>query len=190
MDKFSIPIIEELLDELHAAAFFSEIDLRLASEDAPCWYWENNIRTHEGHYKFLVMPFVLTNGPSTFQALMNSIFKSHLRKFILVFFDNILIYGSTYTQHLSHLGAVFEVLRKNTLFAKKSKFSFGKQEVEYLGLVITGQGIPPIPTRLKQSMTSQYTTQSSSWGVFWDLQGIIEDLRSIMASLASHLHSF
>jgi hypothetical protein len=98
-------------------------------------------RTYFGHFEFIVMPFGLTNVSATFQALMNTIFVAYLRKFVLVFFDDILIYSHTMQDHMVHLQTVLQLLRSNHLTTKKSKCAFAVNQVEYLGHIISGQGV-------------------------------------------------
>ena len=108
--------------------------------------------SHEGHSEFKVMPFGLTNAPAMFQATMNKLFHPFLRKFILEFFDDILIYSRTWKEHLEHLIQVLTILEENKFYAKKSKCTFGKEEVDYLGHKISKEGVKVYPSKIKAIM--------------------------------------
>jgi len=126
-DRFPMPTIDELLNELGGASWFSKLDLRqgfhqirMSDEDIP----KTAFRTHQGHYEFNAMPFGLYNTPSTFQAQMNDLFKPFLRRFVIVFFDDILVYNPSLQEHLHHLEQVFKTLVSGQFFLKLSKCMF------------------------------------------------------------------
>jgi hypothetical protein len=142
-DKFLIPVVEELLDELRGASF-TKLDLRSGYHQVlmhPDDVHMTAFRTHQGLFEFLVMPFGLTNVSAMFQALMNDVLRPFLRRFVLVFFDDILIYSSAWSEHLRHVCLVFKQLQAHKLYLKKSKCFLGARYVPYLGHVISADGV-------------------------------------------------
>jgi hypothetical protein len=101
------------------------------------------------HYEFLVMPFDLCNAPSTSQSLMDHVFHPFLRHFVLVFFDDILIYRKTWQAHLAHVDQVLQLISRHKLYLKKSKFDFGASEVDYLVHVVGKDGFRVDPKKIE-----------------------------------------
>ncbi|XP_031108422.1 uncharacterized protein LOC116012892, partial [Ipomoea triloba] len=139
-NRYPLPRIDDLFDQLKGARVFSKIDLRsgyhqvrVVEQDIP----KTAFRTRYGHYEFAVMPFGVTNAPGTFMDLMNRIFLPYLDKFIVVFIDDILVYSKTPEEHEEHLRTVLQMLREKKLFAKLSKCEFWREEVAFLGHIIT-----------------------------------------------------
>lgn len=150
-----MPIIEEILDELAGAQCFTKLDMRAGYHQVrmhPANEYKTAFKTHQGHYQFKVMPFGLTNAPATFQCIMNHILQPFLRKFVLVFLDDILIYSATIEDHVEHLQLVLEQLRKHQFFLKATKCSFAQPRLEYLGHIISGKGVSIDPTKIHATL--------------------------------------
>ncbi|CAI5484812.1 unnamed protein product [Closterium sp. Yama58-4] len=151
-NKYPIPRIDDLLDQLRGATVFSKLDL---------WsgYWQikmadNSIhktafRTRYGSYKYLVMPFGLCNAPATFQAEMNHILRPLLDECVVVYLDDILIYSKSMKEHVEHLRKTFEILRKNKFYVKLSKSDFALKKVQFLGHMVSAEGVHVDPRKIE-----------------------------------------
>ncbi|XP_062021178.1 uncharacterized protein LOC133737687 [Rosa rugosa] len=138
-NKYSIPLIAYLFDQLSGAKYFTKIDLRsgyyqvrIAEGDEP----KTACVTRYGAFEFLVMSFGLTNAPATFYTLMNQVFQDYLDKFVVVYLDDIVVYNSTLEEHVEHLKLVFQQLRDNQLYVKSEKCSFAQVTIKFLGHII------------------------------------------------------
>ncbi|GJZ64092.1 putative reverse transcriptase domain-containing protein [Tanacetum coccineum] len=151
-NRYPLPRIDDLFDQLQVSSVYSKIDLRLGyhqlrvrEEDI----LKTAFRTRYGHYEFQVMPFGLTNAPAVFMDLMNHVCKLYLDKFVIVFIDDILIYSKNKKEHEEHLKAILELLKKEELYAKFSKCEFWIPKVQFLGHVIDSQGIHVDPAKIE-----------------------------------------
>ncbi|GJT57291.1 putative reverse transcriptase domain-containing protein [Tanacetum coccineum] len=151
-NRYPLPRIDDLFDQLQGSRFFSKIDLRSGYHQLRVH--EDDIqktmfRTRYGHFEFIVMPFGLTNALVVFIDLMNRVCRPYLDKFMIVFIDDILIYSKTQEEHVEHLRLVLELLKKEKLYAKFSKCEFWLREVQFLGHVINGNGIHVDPSKVE-----------------------------------------
>ena len=151
-NKYPLPRIDDLLDQLKGAKYFSKIDLRsgyhqmkIRSEDIP----KTAFVTRYGQYEFTVVSFGLTNAPAYFMNMMNKVFMEELDKFVVVFIDDILVYSATAREHEEHLRIVLERLREHQLYAKFSKCEFWLEEVAFLGHVLTAKGVAVDPSKIQ-----------------------------------------
>ncbi|KAL0546071.1 hypothetical protein IC582_015976 [Cucumis melo] len=151
-NRYPLPRIDDLFDQLQGATVFSKIDLRsgyhqlrIKDEDVP----KTAFRSRYGHYKFIVMSFGLTNAPAIFMDLMNRVFREFLDTFVIVFIDDILIYSKTEAEHEEHLRMVLQTLRDNKLYAKFSKCEFWLKQVSFLGHVVSKAGVSVDPAKIE-----------------------------------------
>ncbi|KAL0537620.1 hypothetical protein IC582_026603 [Cucumis melo] len=151
-NRYPLPRIDDLFDQLQGATVFSEIDLRsgyhqlrIKDGDVP----KTAFRSRYGHYEFIVMPFGLTNAPAVFMDLMNRVFREFLDTFVIVFIDDILIYSKTEAEHEEHLRIVLQTLRDNKLYARFSKCEFWLKHVSFLGHVVSKAGVSVDPAKIE-----------------------------------------
>ena len=146
-NRYPLPRIDDLIDQLRGARVYSKIDLRTSyhqlrvrEADIP----KTAFRTRYGHFEFTVMPFGLTNAPVAFMDLMNRVFQPYLDQFVVVFVDDILIYSQSEVEHEDHLRIILQLLRDHQLYAKFSKWEFWLTEVGFLGHVVSvGMSVDP-----------------------------------------------
>ena len=150
-DRHPLPLIGESLDRLRSATIFTKLDLRagyylvrIAEGDE----WKTAFRTRYGHFEYKIMPFGLTNAPATFQHLMNDVLRDFLDDFAIVYLDDILIYSRSLDEHKRHVRLVLERLRANGLFAKPEKCAFHQTEIEYLGYLVSSDGVKMDPKKV------------------------------------------
>ncbi|KAL0536597.1 hypothetical protein IC582_025549 [Cucumis melo] len=151
-NRYPLPRIDDLFDQLQGATVFSKIDLRsgyhqlrIKDEDVP----KTAFRSRYGHYEFIVMSFGLTNAPAVFMDLMNRVFREFLDTFVIVFIDDILIYSKMEAEHEEHLRLVLQTLRENKLYAKFSKCEFWLKQVSFLGHVVSKAGVSVDPAKIE-----------------------------------------
>ena len=151
-NRYPLPRIDNLFDQLQGSSVYSKIDLRsgyhqlrVREEDIP----KTAFRTRYGHYELQVMPFGLTNAPAVFMDLMNRVCKPYLDKFVIVFIDDILIYSKNEQKHEENLKLILELLKKEELYAKFSKCELWISTVQFLGHAIDKQGIHVDPAKIE-----------------------------------------
>lgn len=151
-NKYPLPWIDDLFDQLSGARVFSQLDLatgfhqlRIAEDSIPL----TSFHTRYGSYEWLVIPFGLTNAPAYFVDLMNKVFKDFLDRFVLIFINDILVYSKTEEEHEKHLQIVLETHRSNQLKAKFSKCHFRQSRVKFLGHIISESGISVDPSKIE-----------------------------------------
>jgi hypothetical protein len=178
-DRFPLPHIQDLLDQVSQSTIFSSLDLqtgynqiRIADSDVE----KTAFTTPYGHFQFKVLSFGLTNAPATFQRLMHRIFAPYIGKFVLVYLDDVLIMSKAPEEHLTHLRLVLEVLEKQQLYAKLSKCEFGKTTLKFLGHVVSAGTVSADPDKIKVLQN-------------WDVPRSLQQLRSFLG-LANYFRRF
>jgi hypothetical protein len=193
-NKYLLPRIEDLFEQMRGSRVFSKIDLRLGYRQMkirPSDIPKMAFLTRYGLYEFTVMSFGLTNALAYFMNLMNKMFMEYLDRFIVVFIDDILIYSKSESDHEEHLRLVLQKLRDNQLYAKFSKCEFWIDEVPFLRHIISNGGISVDPAKVKEivvwSIPTTVTEIRSFLGLVGYYQRFIEGFSKIAKPMTSLL---
>lgn len=157
--------------------------MKIKESDIP----KSAFRTRYGHYEFVVMPFGLTNAPAAFMDLMNRVFKEYLDEFLIVFIDDILIYSRDREEHAEHLRVALQILKEHWLYAKFSKCEFWLENVQFLGHVISKEGITVDPTKIEAVSRWSRPTSVTEIRSFLGLAGYYRRFVEGFSSLAAPL---
>ena len=189
-NKYPLPYIEELFDQLQGARVFSKLDLRqgyyqlkIKEEDVP----KTAFNTRYSHYEFLVMPFGLTNAPTAFMDLMQLVFQPYLNQFVMIFIDDILVYSKSEEDRERDLRIVLQTLRENKLFTKFSKCEFWLKEISFLGHIISEEGIRVDPSMITDILNWKRSTTVTEVRSFLRLAGYYRKFVKNFSRIASPL---
>lgn len=192
--RFPIPRLDDMLDMLYGSCVFTKIDFRSGYHQLqirPRDEWNTAFNTKEGLYEWLVMPFGLSNAPSTFMRLMNQILKPFIGKFVVVYFDDILIYSKIEDDHLEHLRQVLAVLQANQLYVNLKKCCFVTNKLLFLGFIVSADGIHVDEEKIKviQNWPTVQTISDvrSFHGLATFYRRFIRDFSTIMAPITECL---
>jgi hypothetical protein len=189
--RYPIPRLDDMLDELSGAIIFSKVYLRSGYHQIRMKLgdeWKIAFKTKFGLYKWLVMPFGLTNAASTFMRLMNEVLRPFIGLYVVVYFDDILIYSKSMEEHLEHLRAVFDALRAARLFGNMDRCTFCMQCVLFLGYVVTLQGIKVDSSKVEAIQGWPTLTTVTQIQSFLGLAGFYRRFVRDFSSIAAPLH--
>ena len=189
-NRYTLPRIDDLFDQLRGARVYSKIDLRTGYHQLRVRETDilkTAFRTRYGHFEFTVIPFGLTNAPVAFVDLMHRVFQPCLDQFVIVFADDILIYSQSEWEHEYHLRIVLQLLRDHQLYAKCSKYKFWLTEVRFLGHMVSASGVLVDPERVEAMMSWERPKSvfeiRSFLGLAGYYRGFIEDFSRLAAPM-------